>query len=99
MWVLSPCRCKTSQLDAGTYAVSFIAKIIVSLHLTALCSNAEYNPQRFSACILRFEVPRCACLVFATGKAVVTGCKNEDDAKAACKRLEVGETSWLSVAV
>ena len=43
--------------------------------------NAEYNPQRFAAVVMRIREPRCTALVFRTGKMVVTGAKSESDCK------------------
>ena len=43
--------------------------------------NAEYNPQKFAACIIRIREPRCTALVFESGKMVVTGAGCEADAK------------------
>jgi transcription initiation factor TFIID TATA-box-binding protein len=48
--------------------------------------NAEYNPKRFAAVIIRIRDPKTTALVFASGKVVVTGAKIESDAKAAAKK-------------
>ena len=40
--------------------------------------NAEYNPRRFAAVILRIRDPKTTALVFHSGKMVVTGAKSED---------------------
>ena len=42
--------------------------------------NAEYNPRRFAAVIMRLREPRCTALLFSTGKLVVTGARSADDA-------------------
>lgn len=49
--------------------------------------NAEYNPSRFSAAILRLREPRTTALVFSTGKVILTGAKNEDDAMLAARKV------------
>ena len=49
--------------------------------------NAEYNPQRFSAVILRLREPKATGLLFASGKLVITGPKNEDDGLLAGRRM------------
>jgi transcription initiation factor TFIID TATA-box-binding protein len=40
--------------------------------------NAEYNPKRFAAVIMRIRDPKTTALIFSTGKIVVTGAKSED---------------------
>jgi transcription initiation factor TFIID TATA-box-binding protein len=57
-------------------------------HLAQWCRNAEYNPQRFSAVILRIREPRTTGLVFSTGKVVITGAKSEEDAFQAARIFE-----------
>ncbi|KAK9456964.1 hypothetical protein V1511DRAFT_456708 [Dipodascopsis uninucleata] len=48
--------------------------------------NAEYNPKRFAAVIMRIREPKTTALIFASGKMVVTGAKSEDDSKLASKK-------------
>ena len=43
------------------------------------CRNAEYNPSRFSAVIMRIRTPRTTALIFSNGKIVITGAKSEQD--------------------
>ena len=45
--------------------------------------NAEYNPSKFSACVIRIREPRTTALVFESGKMVVTGAGCWEDAKKA----------------
>lgn len=40
--------------------------------------NAEYNPRRFAACIMRIREPKTTALIFSSGKVVCTGAKTED---------------------
>lgn len=47
--------------------------------------NAEYNPRRFAAVIMRIREPRTTALVFRSGKMIVTGAKNEIDSRNAAK--------------
>lgn len=49
--------------------------------------NAEYNPKRFAACILRFREPKTTALVFATGKMVCTGAKSVENARTATRKV------------
>jgi transcription initiation factor TFIID TATA-box-binding protein len=48
--------------------------------------NAEYNPRRFAAVIMRIREPKTTALIFASGKLVITGAKSEEDAKLGCKK-------------
>ena len=40
--------------------------------------NAEYNPKRFTGCVIRLREPRVTCLLFSTGKMVATGGRSEE---------------------
>ena len=48
--------------------------------------NAEYNPKRFAAVIMRIRDPKTTALLFASGKMVVTGAKSEELAKLAARK-------------
>ncbi|KAI5149569.1 transcription initiation factor TFIID TATA-box-binding protein [Enteropsectra breve] len=48
--------------------------------------NAEYNPKRFAAVIMRIREPKTTALIFASGKMVVTGAKSESASKIASQR-------------
>ncbi|KAA8491410.1 TATA-box-binding protein [Porphyridium purpureum] len=48
--------------------------------------NAEYNPKRFAAVIMRIRDPKTTALIFSSGKIVVTGAKSEDQAKLASRK-------------
>lgn len=48
--------------------------------------NAEYNPKRFAAVIMRIRDPRTTALIFSSGKMVCTGAKSEDTAKLAARK-------------
>ncbi|KFM65006.1 TATA-box-binding protein, partial [Stegodyphus mimosarum] len=48
--------------------------------------NAEYNPKRFHAVVMRILQPRTAALIFASGKIVVTGARSESDANLAARK-------------
>ena len=45
--------------------------------------NAEFNPKRFAAVIMRIREPKTTALIFRSGKMVVTGAKSEADARTA----------------
>jgi len=48
--------------------------------------NAEYNPKRFAAVIMRIRSPRTTALIFSSGKMVCTGAKSEDNSIQAARR-------------
>ncbi|WFD31067.1 TATA-binding protein (TBP) [Malassezia sp. CBS 17886] len=48
--------------------------------------NAEYNPKRFAAVIMRIREPKTTALIFASGKMVITGAKSEDDSRLASRK-------------
>jgi len=49
--------------------------------------NAEYNPKRFSALIMRIKEPRTTALIFCSGKIVVTGAKSIDASMLASRKF------------
>ncbi|KAK9810677.1 hypothetical protein WJX73_009549 [Symbiochloris irregularis] len=55
--------------------------------IAAKARNAEYNPRRFAAAIVRIRDPKTTALIFASGKMVVTGAKSEDDARTAARKF------------
>ncbi|WIA36989.1 hypothetical protein OEZ86_008226 [Tetradesmus obliquus] len=48
--------------------------------------NAEYNPKRFAAVIMRIREPKTTALIFASGKMVCTGAKSEAESRLAAKK-------------
>jgi len=49
------------------------------------CRNAEYNPRRFAAVIIRIRDPKTTALIFSSGKMVITGAKSEEKSEQAAK--------------
>lgn len=49
--------------------------------------NAEYNPKRFAAVIMRIREPKSTALIFSSGKMVCTGSKSEDMARLAARKF------------
>lgn len=49
------------------------------------CRNAEYNPKRFAAVIMRIREPKTTALIFNSGKMVCTGAKSEQESLKAAK--------------
>ena len=48
--------------------------------------NSEYNPARFSGIVMRIREPHTTALLFKSGKVVITGARNESDAKLAARK-------------
>lgn len=48
--------------------------------------NAEYNPKRFAAVIMRIREPKTTALIFSSGKIVVTGAKSENESSRASRK-------------
>ncbi|EFJ17606.1 hypothetical protein SELMODRAFT_16705, partial [Selaginella moellendorffii] len=48
--------------------------------------NAEYNPKRFAAVIMRIREPKTTALIFASGKMVCTGAKSEQNCRLAARK-------------
>ena len=49
------------------------------------CRNAEFNPKRFAAVIIRIRDPKTTALIFQSGKMVITGAKSEEKSENAAK--------------
>jgi transcription initiation factor TFIID TATA-box-binding protein len=54
----------------------------IALH----AKNAEYNPKRFAAVIMRIREPKTTALIFRSGKMVCTGAKTERESEAAARK-------------
>eukprot|EP00826_Nyctotherus_ovalis_P027461 TRINITY_DN2146_c0_g1_i12.p1 TRINITY_DN2146_c0_g1~~TRINITY_DN2146_c0_g1_i12.p1 ORF type:complete len:308 (-),score=66.09 TRINITY_DN2146_c0_g1_i12:117-992(-) len=54
----------------------------IALH----AKNAEYNPKRFAAVIMRIREPKTTALIFSSGKMVCTGAKSEADSETAARK-------------
>ena len=54
--------------------------------ITQTARNAEYNPKRFQAVIMRIRDPRTTALIFASGKMIITGARSEEAASIAGKK-------------
>ncbi|KAG9509448.1 TATA-box-binding protein, partial [Fragariocoptes setiger] len=48
--------------------------------------NAEYNPKRFAAVIMRIREPRTTALIFSSGKMVCTGAKSEEQSRLGARK-------------
>ena len=54
-------------------------------HIALHARNAEYNPKRFAAVIMRIRDPKTTALIFASGKMVCTGAKSEEKSRLAAR--------------
>ena len=48
--------------------------------------NAEYNPRRFAAVVMRLRNPKTTALIFQSGKMVCTGAKTEEASRIAARK-------------
>ena len=60
---------------------------LTSLSLHMQFDKTEYEPEVFPGLIYRIDEPKSVCLVFSSGKCVITGCKSEEDANEATDHL------------
>ncbi|KAL7680607.1 putative TATA-box binding protein [Plasmopara halstedii] len=49
--------------------------------------NAEYNPKRFSAVIMRLRDPKTTALIFGSGKIVITGATSQENCRLAARKF------------
>jgi len=69
------------QNIVATFTLRGVAGKGVELDLRQIAmhsKNAEYNPRRFAACIMRIREPKTTALIFQSGKVVCTGAKTEE---------------------
>lgn len=60
----------------------------INLRQVALQSkNAEYNPKRFSAVIMKIKDPKTTGLIFSSGRIVCLGAKIEEESRKACRKF------------
>ena len=41
--------------------------------------NCEYEPEQFPGLIYRIDYPKVVCLIFGSGKMVITGARHKDE--------------------
>ncbi|KAK1935988.1 TATA-box binding protein [Babesia divergens] len=83
-------------LAASCSGMPVVQNIVASVHLgrevdlreiAISTRNAEYNPRKFNALILRLQNPKCTGLVFRTGRLMVTGSRTVEHAILGAKRM------------
>ncbi len=57
------------------------------LIITMPFDKTEYEPEVFPGLIYRIDDPKSVCLVFSSGKCVITGCKSLEEAEDATEHL------------
>jgi transcription initiation factor TFIID TATA-box-binding protein len=67
-------------------ATCFTGTVLNLSHIARSCPNIEYNKPRFTAAIMRIRKPKSTSLIFESGRLVILGTKDEDDAKKAARR-------------
>ncbi|EKX72085.1 transcription factor TFIID or TATA-binding protein, TBP, putative [Theileria equi strain WA] len=84
---------KTSSTETSTPVVQ---NIVASVHLgreldlreiAISTRNAEYNPKKFNALVLRMHNPKCTGLIFRTGRIIITGSRTTEAARLGAKRM------------
>jgi transcription initiation factor TFIID TATA-box-binding protein len=87
---------ESSKIEDKTKILPFLENIVSTANFGCLLNlreialqakNAEYNPKRFSAVIMKIKEPKTTALIFSTGKIVCLGAKTEEDSKKACKKF------------
>lgn len=80
-------RCQSSSKLTRNIVSTVNLKCPLRLRNIALhARNAEYNPRRFAAVVMRLREPKTTALIFASGKMVCTGAKTEEDSKTASRK-------------
>ena len=49
--------------------------------LSKLIPNSEFNPKRLTSLIIKSKKPKCICLIFSSGKIIITGLKTKEKIK------------------
>ena len=82
------------QNVVATFCTLPVGQVSIDLELlVSQCPFMEFNSKRFAAVVLRILRPKTTCLLFASGKAVCTGAKNETEARTACMKY-VNRKAW-----
>mmetsp|Transcript_22106 Transcript_22106/g.44158 ORF Transcript_22106/g.44158 Transcript_22106/m.44158 type:complete len:289 (-) Transcript_22106:60-926(-) len=80
----------TTQLTIQIQNLTTTLNLHCPLDLRRISStimNTEYAPSKFGACIMRLMNPKCTCLLFASGKCVITGSRSIHNAHLSSRKL------------
>ena len=83
------------QLNSTSFSLNIenivsTANLCAQLNLREIAlqsKNAEYNPKRFSAVIMKIREPKTTGLIFSSGRIVCLGAKDEEMSKRACRKF------------
>uniref|UniRef100_A0A8C5WVU4 TATA-box binding protein like 2 n=1 Tax=Laticauda laticaudata TaxID=8630 RepID=A0A8C5WVU4_LATLA len=75
----------TQIIQCTTSTVNLACKLDLK-NIALHARNAEYNPKRFAAVIMRIREPRTTALIFSSGKMVCTGAKSEEQSRLAARK-------------
>ncbi|XP_049626197.1 TATA box-binding protein-like 2 [Suncus etruscus] len=79
------CSGMVPQLQNIVSTVNLACKLDLK-KIALQAKNAEYNPKRFTAVIMRIREPRTTALIFSSGKMVCTGAKSEEESRLATRK-------------
>ncbi|XP_055388888.1 uncharacterized protein LOC129617871 [Condylostylus longicornis] len=88
--------CDSIPFDAFEYPEPLIQNVIASVNLSTdlnlrliaiSARNAEYNPTKVNAVVVRVRNPKCTGLLFRSGRMMVTGARSETDAHIGGKKI------------
>ncbi|XP_068538464.1 TATA box-binding protein-like 2 isoform X3 [Anas acuta] len=74
------------KLDGNIVSTVNLACKLDLKNIALHARNAEYNPKRFAAVIMRIRDPRTTALIFSSGKMVCTGAKSEEQSRLAARK-------------
>lgn len=81
---------------ADSYPSPVVQNIIASVHLgqeldlrtiAVSARNAEYNPKKVNAVIMRIRDPKSTGLLYRCGRMMVTGAREEEDARLGARKM------------
>ncbi|UVC49463.1 transcription initiation factor [Theileria orientalis] len=93
---MSKYSCFLKSNYQSNMCIPMVQNIVASVHLgqeldlreiAISTRNAEYNPKKFNALVLRMQNPKCTGLIFRTGRIIITGSKTIEDTKLGAKRM------------
>jgi transcription initiation factor TFIID TATA-box-binding protein len=85
MWPLKPEDISLENIVVTYNHGAMLDLSTLSLHMQF--DKTEYEPEVFPGLIYRIDEPKSVCLVFSSGKCVITGCKSEGEAEEATDHL------------
>nr|XP_044607727.1 TATA box-binding protein-like 2 isoform X2 [Equus asinus] len=86
MTSVSECSGTVPQLQNVVSTANLACKLDLK-KIALQARNAEYNPKRFAAVIMRIREPRTTALIFSSGKIVCTGARSEEQSRLAARKF------------